>query len=507
MPNSEKKNSSVQESKPRCETRTLIEEPVNEPNIHSENEKLSKDSLTADVVKSVVDEILGNKLDDLKKGIADSLKPFAKDLCDNFNALVDQLGKLEIEQVECSKELKQLKKDYSDHVKKQNVISELVNSLREENESLLMKLEEKQSAIVVAEKNLNETQLQLQKVEKEKNTMIKWIAKIFGADEIASSMENMKCCVDEIQKKMKDQGVKIESLETMVKTQKETISVKEHNIHCIKDECTKKISELNAISNQKLRDAKQEFDAQMGYAKEKYAQMEQNLSSKLTEKETICKNFEGEIGKLTKSLKDLKNCLEMVQKENEEKEKTIKLQDEKLNEVIEEKKTLVSSLTQFSSLKQKFKNAMKPYIDILEFMRKCDSMHSAIVDSLGLPATGELSIEQQIMYVNKFADKFTFARIVYDSMKSYKESTTEALTENELAAIRSLNEFYRQRFFIKFDALDCGIASGCAFDRKKMKLISDPSNTDVINVSFLCVPALYMMNGKDLEQKALIQGS
>lgn len=466
------------------------------------NVEVSKEPLTLEMIKSAVDDLLKDKFDEIDSRIA----TLDSDLKKSGTLLTNCSRDVR----ETKTEMEQFKTGFPNQVGLLLANSESMKDLQKKCDSLsaelsarISELNEKKTELTNKETELSEIKSQLTQNDKDRKDMIEWIAKILGTKNVVDSVENVKNMLDDVRKIISQQQIEINGLKNTIQDNKRTISSKDDEIRNEKNNLKKCEEEYS----RKIQETQDEFDKKSAEAEENLRATEMRISAKLKEKENFCENLEKQISELNQSLKNLDEDLKKARKENDDKLNLIRKREGELAYEKDKNESLSSSLTKSNSMNSEFESAMKPYMEILDAMRMCDSMRSAIVDTLGLPESGELSIDNQIKYVNKFADKFSFARIVYDSMKSYKESRIEALTENELSAIKVLNTFYRQRFSIKFDALDCNVSAGSAFDRKKMKLISDPSNTDVIDVSFLCVPALYMMNGKDLEQKALVQGA
>lgn len=327
------------------------------------------------------------------------------------------------------------------------------------------------------------------------------------------------------------------------------------------------VSELKTQLRDKLAGAQKEKEnLERNLAAEKanrytLADEKNKLFQSLREKNTECERLDGEnqglkkdkaklddeLYKLNIKLKDLQQEVDDLRKVGNEAEQQIKqlekeaaLSEEKITKLENEKAELESNKadlenekTQLLShnedmskavtatrgecdeLKKKineFKSAAEPYEKIAKLAAKCPSMKYLAEDVMEIKSFEEMNMQDMVVFINRFAWDFTFARLVYNSMKKYKEENPVPITEDELLFIEAINTFYKERYgekYAGFDALDCMSIhknGKTPFDRKHMMILNDYRNTNIADAEVLYVPELKMQNGKDIEMKAIIAG-
>lgn len=397
----------------------------------------------------------------------------------------------------------------------------------------------------------NQLQEKEKELEKNEDEMKKFISlikgrlkRILGSDCVGNSYADIENQVSRVHQKFEEQKESLVNLEKSI-SEKESVLAEKNKFIRQKDDqiavLNNEISQINAELSQKeqhlaekivdLKNIIQECDCKtkdLNQTTTKLLEAQKELDSIKTQFSNVKSELDSQKSELISTkgvLEQTKTELVGCKRELDSTVNNLRKTQENLAQVKKElsdtqgqlvtakenfehtTNTLNASISKYESEKECFDKAVLPYMQIFEGMKKCKSLQKAILDICDVPAAGELSIENKIEFVNKFADKFTFARKIYDSMKLYKESNVEPLSSDEIYVIDLVNNFYRQRYSISFDALDCQIKAGDEFKKQKMKHITNPSNNDIMDVKFLCVPALYMMNGKDLEQKALIEGA
>ncbi len=180
--------------------------------------------------------------------------------------------------------------------------------------------------------------------------------------------------------------------------------------------------------------------------------------------------------------------------------------DSKMQEADVLRRALDSKTQEFDSLRREYEEAAKPFIEIANIVFDCPSM-KYLIENMGISDVREP--KNILVFINRFGWDFTFARMIYESMKKYKEETREEITERESDLINAVNKYYKEKYgeqYEGFDALDCmsiGSGTNVAFDRRTMMILNDYRNYSVADVSKLYVPALRMQNGKDIERKAI----
>ena len=290
--------------------------------------------------------------------------------------------------------------------------------------------------------------------------------------------------IDGLKDKLSDSRDKIGSLER----ERENLDSK---LHETINDCSQLRNQLSSAesSNSKLAENLQKSSEHIDQLKDSlektsaerddFIEKSNNLSTRLNSSNAECDN--------------LKHQLEIERKN-----------------VADTSEKLRSSEDKYKLANDEFKEAMKPYMGIYELMCKCDSLKDCI-KSLGLTGNKNLSISEQILLANAFGKEFTFARVIYRGMKTYKESNKVPLDTNELNLIRALNDLYKGMYGEKLqeiDALDClGMdkVQKMDFDRDLMRDINDPRNTDLGDVKKIYVPALRMFNGNERpEERALV---
>jgi len=158
-----------------------------------------------------------------------------------------------------------------------------------------------------------------------------------------------------------------------------------------------------------------------------------------------------------------------------------------------------------------WEQAVCPFMKIEKLARCCPSMNYLLREEIKLSNLDQMNKQDKITFVNRFAWEFSFARMVYESMKKYKEKNPEPITKEELELVYAINAYYKERYgepYTDFDALDCLLLTEgkVAFNRKKMMVLNDYKNVNLVDATVLYVPALRMQNGKDIEKKAIIGG-
>ena len=218
--------------------------------------------------------------------------------------------------------------------------------------------------------------------------------------------------------------------------------------------------------------------------------MQNRLNSEISEKEELLKELESANGRTEKSQKQLSDANQKIDKLQIEIDSVVKIN----GEMNKEKESVI--------------NIYQPIFDSLI---KCDSMKSFVRDEMGITSTKSLSIKDSIVLANYIGRGFFFARKIVEHMTEYKKVNTERLTSDEISLIHAINEYYKKADDKnnEIDALDClglDIKEKVKYDRKKMRDIREPRNTDFVEAVEMYVPALYMENGGDIEKKALIKG-
>lgn len=241
----------------------------------------------------------------------------------------------------------------------------------------------------------------------------------------------------------------------------------------------------------------------------------EELEQKINELKGNIESKETQISDLKDTVKDKETQISELNNKNDSLEKAVKkmkLEISDLKGTVEKRDSEISELngivSDYEKCEIEYTDAITPFLDIFRLMQKCPSMQSVIEEQFDLPMEGQLSISQQIQFANCFSDKTYCAGLVYESMKQYKKEHDEPITDNELALVNTLNEYYKNLFGIEEDILDClSIEGGTEFNAGKMKLITDPNNTWLSRVNYLCVPALRNQDSlSEFAQKALIMG-
>ena len=162
----------------------------------------------------------------------------------------------------------------------------------------------------------------------------------------------------------------------------------------------------------------------------------------------------------------------------------------------------------FEQFYNEYIKAITPFMEIFKLMVKCPSMKELITIQFGLPFEEELTVTQQIQFVNCFSDEIYLATEIYKALEKYKsEHTDEALTEDERILCTRVNEYYRTTFICDHDILDMSISSGDDFNMKTMKLIDRPTSTWSSYVKYLSVPRLMWLEPQyGQAQKAYVMG-
>ena len=151
--------------------------------------------------------------------------------------------------------------------------------------------------------------------------------------------------------------------------------------------------------------------------------------------------------------------------------------------------------------------ATAPFMEIFDLMRKCPSMRKLLSEKFLLPFEGELSITQQIQFINCFGDEIYLAQEIYKALEEYKREHIEPITEDEINLCKRLNEYYRRVFVCEHDILDYDIKEGDDFNQKKMKLVDRPNSTWSSYVKYLCVPMINWLEPQyGQAQKAYVMG-
>ncbi len=299
-----------------------------------------------------------------------------------------------------------------------------------------------------------------------------------------------------------------------------------NNIKAEKSRLKKKNNDLenevldlkNSLKAEKQSFADYKLDTEKELAKKdktenELLQKNSNLESEKTSLEQDIEKIKEE-NKLTLQ----KNQLEIDEKVtnirnrfNQEIEQLKEDNVEKVNELEKELSVQKDLKNQYEKTITSFDDSVKPFMQIAKLAYACPSMDYLFNEELGITKSDKLSVEDTIVFVNRFAWEFTFARLVYDSMKRYKEEHKETITEDELKLVKTINTYYKEKYgeqYAEFDALDClGMDAGAAisFDRKSMMVLNDYQNRNLTTANKLYVPALRMSTGRDIEKKAIIE--
>ena len=284
----------------------------------------------------------------------------------------------------------------------------------------------------------------------------------------------------------KDDSATIEELEQHIESLKCSLSSEKEHSENLQKDVEAKSQEIAWLDN-----TVNKFSRKIEELTNTVATREETitvLNSKIDDKNKNISLLNDEISSKSSEITSLKNDIELKNVENY-----------RLNSIISE----------HEKCKTEFTDAMSAFLDIFKLMQKCPSMQSVVEEQFGLPMEGELSISQQVQFANCFSDKTYCAGLVYEGMKQYKKANPEPITKDESALVKMLNDYYKDLFDIKEDILDClSIESGAAFNHNEMKLITDPNNSFLSRVDFLCVPALRNQDSlSELAQKALIMGN
>ena len=109
-------------------------------------------------------------------------------------------------------------------------------------------------------------------------------------------------------------------------------------------------------------------------------------------------------------------------------------------------------------------------------------------------------------FISVFGIEFTFATKIYSAMRDYKKKFKEELNDNEKNLINTVNQYYKERYNIDYDILDClDDIKGKKFDKKIMQDMDKPSDSNFKTVSELYVPLL-RKDGETIQFKAVIKG-
>lgn len=484
-------------------------------------------------------------LDDVLQRIETNLEKSLGRIESSVNDLKERVDTLsDTDNSQSIDELKKFLQDENDKVRKklEDDLSECkktIHSLENDNKQLSEKLDKELFAYKETIQSLDKEKANL--LEMLKNEKLSHSSDSKRYEDEYKKLEQQKSDCDAKVSSLQDEISKLSEVVEDVKQNRQreaedaktTISTLEKEIQDKEEEMLKLLKKFaNALLNKNEKVEPEKLVGEIKKLKE-MLELERNkvkdLSKQSAEKDAeitslkqTTKDNSRTISELSDEVKNSNKAVEALNKDVDSKNakisdlnKTVeKLQNEvsKLNSDIESDKVNIQGLsdriTEFESCEKQYKDAVSPFLEIYKLMQKCPSMKWLLEEKFLLPATGELSITQQVQFVNVFSDEIYFAQEVYKAMEAYKRGNYEQLTDNEREFIRKLNEYYKTVFTIEHNILDClNIEEGTDFNSKSMKLIDRPTSTFSSKAKYLCVPALrWLDENHGFAQKAYIMG-
>ncbi len=526
------------------------------------NEQLNRFNTKVDKAKKDISKILDNSKKDINK-VLDNLNKDINKVLDNLNddclKLLDKINNpmLQLENNDNNYENRCESKEsnYSNNIEETlySVKCEVFDSTEDSKINILDNNDE---IIEYIKHNSNLTDSELEKLNIEETTPEKTIKNISDLlRDTKKSLDEKKDIIDKLNSEITEikntdiiknnlikqldefpelkEELGIESSgETMLKKLLEKVSNLVFNLKS-KDTITNEIIEsMNQFTNKH-----EEYEKYQPKDKKETSKSMGNLLNAIGESLT---NKDGEINLLKAKNENLEKAKSDLEKDVSNSNNSLKVlgrENDEINNMLKEKNKKIDSLEkELSDAKQEIKNLQGErnneienlkksleekqkslnifdentidYINIAKLALKCPSIETIFKEEFEISNIEDMG--NKVKFISEFGRGFDFARLVYNSMKKYKEQTRETITDDELELINAINDFYKRKYgetFESFDALDClGMIENkeIRFDRKSMTVLNDARNTSLINAKKLYVPLLRMLNGTDIEKKAII---
>ncbi len=341
--------------------------------------------------------------------------------------------------------------------------------------------EEEKNNLMQEKENLESEKTKLESILKEKEEII---------DNLTKEKGNLKIEKEELGNKVKE---KEEIINNLTEEKRNLDSEKEclENIVKEKEEIINNLTKekgISEIEKQRLENT----------VKEK-----EEIINNLIEKKGISESEKQELANTVKEKEEIINNLieegENLESEKEWLKNTVKEKEEIINSLTEEKGKLENRFGKFDDITIK-------YCEIMDKIYECKSTESIIENN-------QLDIKERshdtdniLNFISVFGIEFTFATKIYSAMRDYKKKFKEELNDNEKNLINTVNQYYKERYNIEYDILDClDDIKGKKFDKKIMQDMDKPSDSNFKTVSELYVPLL-RKDGETIQFKAVIKG-
>lgn len=262
------------------------------------------------------------------------------------------------------------------------------------------------------------------------------------------------------------------------------------------------------------------------------------LEEERKEHESRINSLNGELRNKECNIEDQQEIIKECNKKNEERK--LKIEDleanlKKINSLVDEKNDQIYELkqdikSQISSMSEKesefdrlnkentdfeerfgtFDDITKSYKRIIDKLYKCDFAIN-LISKHSLEQTKEKSetTENILSFIAVFGTELNFAKEIYNSMREYKKENRVSLTCEEKELICELNSYYKGKYELEFDVLDCldDLISNeePRFNKALVQDMDKPANTNFLYIDTIYTPILRNIEEK-VQFKAVVKG-
>lgn len=230
-----------------------------------------------------------------------------------------------------------------------------------------------------------------------------------------------------------------------------------------------------------------------------HSQLQKILSiakNKLVQYENLLSQKNNELSQISENLTSVNLSYAQEKERNENLQcELAKLKDDK-DYITERLNVLKLRYTDFDPF-------VEEYRKILSYVLCCESLASIITDINNSDDTKNI-----LKFLLIIGDDTSFSNKVYSTMREYKNQNREALTNEELALINLLNNFYKQKLNIEYNVFEIENINSdkMMFDMNSMQDIDKPTDRAFKSVECMYVPAL-RKDAKTIAFRALVKGT